>query len=76
MPGEVPDTLRTHMAWVRELVSLGLQVRTQAKLRVRQPLRSAKVLVTNPQVKKSLLAQEAIIREELNVLGVDFAGRQ
>ncbi len=70
--GEIPDTLRTHMAWVRDLVSLGLQVRTQAKQKVRQPLRSAKIVVSDPQVKGSLMAQEAIIREELNVLAVEF----
>jgi isoleucyl-tRNA synthetase len=63
---------------VRELVSLGLQVRTQAKMKVRQPLRSAYGIV----VDTSLLAGAAVeqLKEELNVLafhpiGLDSADR-
>ena len=60
------------MASVRELVSLGLQVRTQAKAKVRQPLRTAHVVLTDPKLREGLEAAEAMIREELNVLGVSF----
>jgi len=63
---------------VRELVSLGLQVRNEAKLRVRQPLRSAYGIVVDP----SLLQGAAIdrLKRELNVLafhpvGLDVADR-
>jgi isoleucyl-tRNA synthetase len=51
---------------VRELVSLGLQVRNEAKIKVRQPLRHAYGVVVDP----SLLVGSAIdrLKHELNVL--------
>jgi isoleucyl-tRNA synthetase len=51
---------------VRELVSLGLQVRNEAKIKVRQPLRHAYGVVVDP----TLLVGAAIdrLKHELNVL--------
>ena len=57
---------------VRELVSLGLQVRTQAKLKVRQPLRTAHLVVADRSLGEGLAAHAEMIREELNVLSVSF----
>jgi len=71
-PATFDDDLRATMYAVRDVVSLGLQVRTQAKLKVRQPLRSAKVIVSDVGTRKRLARYEAMIREELNVLGVEF----
>jgi len=71
-PATFDDELRSTMYAVRDVVSLGLQVRTQAKLKVRQPLRSAKVIVSDVGLRKRLARYEAMIREELNVLGVEF----
>ena len=68
----VDPKLAQKMASVRELVSLGLQVRTQAKAKVRQPLRTAHVVLADPKLREGLEAAEAMIREELNVLGVSF----
>ncbi|MDB4992755.1 MAG: Isoleucyl-tRNA synthetase, partial [Myxococcaceae bacterium] len=67
----VDEQLQTEMKLVRGLVSLGLQVRTQAKLKVRQPLRSARLIVSSAQ-QQGLMAHEEMIREELNVLGVEI----
>jgi isoleucyl-tRNA synthetase len=57
---------------VRELVSLGLQVRNEAKIRVRQPLRSAYGIVVDP----SLLQGAALdrLQHELNVLAFHPVG--
>jgi isoleucyl-tRNA synthetase len=60
------------MRAVRELVSLGLQVRTAEKLRVRQPLAAAEVVLAEPELEAALRAHEALIREELNVHELHF----
>jgi isoleucyl-tRNA synthetase len=73
-----PDAARTDRALsakmraVRELVSLGLQVRTQAKLKVRQPLRRAHLIVGDAALRDRLAGSLAMIQEELNVLEVRF----
>jgi len=59
--------LGAEMRAVRELVSLGLQVRTQAKVRVRQPLRRADVVVSDKALVGALKAHVDLICEELNV---------
>src|SRR5271166_5475383 len=44
----VDEPLSRAMRVVRELVSLGMQVRTAQKLRVRQPLEAAEVVLADP----------------------------
>lgn len=56
---------------VRNLVSLGLQVRTQAKLKVRQPLSVAKLILADPAMADRLAPYRDMIRDELNVLDVE-----
>ncbi len=65
----IDEKLAEEMAAVRELVSLGLQVRTASKLRVRQPLRQADVIVAKDDLRARLAndAYRALIREELNI---------
>ncbi len=64
--------LSAKMRAVRELVSLGLQVRTQSKLKVRQPLRRAHLIVGDPALRAGLEGSLEMIKEELNVLEVGF----
>ena len=60
------------MGAVRDLVSLGLQVRTAQKLRVRQPLAVAELVLAEPDLAPVLSDHLDLIRDELNVREVDF----
>jgi isoleucyl-tRNA synthetase len=61
-------TMRT----VREVVSLGLQVRTAQKLRVRQPLEAAEIVLADGELEAPLAEHLALVRQELNVGSVRF----
>ena len=68
----VDDELRRRMGIIRRLVSLGRSARTEAKVRVRQPL--ARALVVLPASDAGELAQlEALLAEELNVRHIEAA---
>jgi isoleucyl-tRNA synthetase len=60
------------MGTVRELVSLGLQVRTAEKLRVRQPLEVAEIVLADPKLEEELREHLGLVRDELNVHQVHF----
>jgi len=60
------------MGTVRELVSLGLQVRTAEKLRVRQPLEVAEIVLADPKLEPKLREHVGLVRDELNVHQVQF----
>ncbi len=66
----VNPVLSRKMAAVRGIVSLGLQLRTQAKMKVRQPLRVAHVVLADARLEEGLSTSEAMIQDELNVLSV------
>ncbi len=66
------ERLSRVMGAVRELVSLGLQVRTAAKLRVRQPLAAAELVLADASLAAEVREHEALIREELNVHELHF----
>lgn len=68
----IDEALATEMRAVRELVSLGLSVRTAGKLKVRQPLSRADVIVGSAELRKALAGHVALIAEELNVHEVRF----
>jgi isoleucyl-tRNA synthetase len=62
------------MRAVRELVSLGLQVRTANKLRVRQPLSAAEIVLGDRELEAALREHAALIRDELNIHELHFVG--
>jgi isoleucyl-tRNA synthetase len=68
----VDEALAREMRAVRELVSLGLSVRTASKLKVRQPLDRADVVVSQASLAGALGQHADLIREELNVKEVRF----
>jgi isoleucyl-tRNA synthetase len=66
----IDEKLSARIDTVRALVSIGLQVRTQAKMRVRQPLRSARVVTA--RLGDLDASSRDQLAEELNVLSVDL----
>jgi isoleucyl-tRNA synthetase len=68
----VDEELSKGMRAVREIVSLGLQVRTANKLRVRQPLEAAEVVLGDAELEAALREHEGLVRDELNVQELRF----
>jgi isoleucyl-tRNA synthetase len=68
----IDELLSRTMATVRDLVSLGLQVRTANKLRVRQPLAAAEIVLADAGLEAPLRDHLDLIRDELNVHEVHF----
>jgi isoleucyl-tRNA synthetase len=69
----IDEELSRKIAAVRALVSLGLQVRTQAKLKVRQPLRSAHVITERLDLFDASAKRQ--LDGELNVKETHFVPR-
>jgi isoleucyl-tRNA synthetase len=64
--------LNEEMAIVRGIVSLGLRVRTDNKLKVRQPLSKAEVTLSKGELDARVSRYADLIAEELNVHEVRF----
>ncbi|HEX4150288.1 MAG TPA: DUF5915 domain-containing protein, partial [Pirellulales bacterium] len=71
----VDAALSDQMALVREIVSLGRNARTVAKIKVRQPLAKVELIPANRAHREWIEAHAALIREELNVKQVELAAR-
>ncbi|MCC8164681.1 MAG: isoleucine--tRNA ligase [Planctomycetes bacterium] len=67
-----PDVER-RMDLVREIASLGLAARASQKLKVRQPLREAVVILTRPEDEAGVKELGDVVREEINVKDLAFA---
>lgn len=68
----IDEALSQEMQAVRELVSLGLQVRTNHKLKVRQPLSRADIVLARQELASHMQAYEELIRSELNVHAIGW----
>ncbi|EYF07672.1 isoleucine--tRNA ligase [Chondromyces apiculatus] len=70
----IDEGLAREMRAVRDLVSLGLQVRTAHKLKVRQPLARADIVLGDQALTGALQREENawLIRDELNVKELRF----
>ena len=64
--------LLEEMAAVRDIVTLGLRVRNDHKLKVRQPLAEAEIVVANASLRARVAAYASLIADELNVKDVHF----
>ena len=63
----VDQALSVQMKAIRDLVSLGLQVRTNHRLKVRQPLRRADIVLARRDLESSMQAHAELVASELNV---------
>ncbi|MFT7580284.1 MAG: isoleucyl-tRNA synthetase [Myxococcota bacterium] len=68
----IDEKLSEEMLAVRETVSLGLQARAQEKIKVRQPLSKADVILGHAALTERLRPYAALIAEELNVKDIVF----
>ena len=68
----VDERLASEMEIVREIASLGRAARTQAKIKVRQPLAQVEIVLANHTHEQWLAAHASLICEELNVKQVEF----
>jgi isoleucyl-tRNA synthetase len=68
----VDAALSEQMGAVRNIVSLGLRVRTEHSLKVRQPLARAEVVLPSEELQVQLAPYDYLIAEELNVREVVF----
>ena len=66
------EELRTRMALARKITTLGRAARTDAKVRVRQPLARALIVLPSAEVDQ-LEDLKSLIAEELNVRSVEIA---
>jgi len=72
--GAIDARLSRKMTVIRALVSLGLRARMDAKIKVRQPLRSMTVILNDERDSELVAGAFDEIREELNVLSVRVGG--
>jgi isoleucyl-tRNA synthetase len=69
---EIDDALSLQMELIREIASLGRAARMDAKLKVRQPLQGVTVALNSDQHRIWLQSHDAILKDELNVKGVEY----
>ena len=71
-PGRINGALNEEMAVVRDIVSLGLRVRAENRLKVRQPLSKVEITLSHANLDERIRRYGDLISEELNVQAVDF----
>ncbi|MGL5096454.1 MAG: class I tRNA ligase family protein, partial [Planctomycetia bacterium] len=72
-PASIESTLQAEMELVRTVVSAGRSARTEAKLKVRQPLARVTVLLADHAKDDVVRANRELVAEELNVKAVAAA---
>jgi len=69
----IDEKLAAEMELVREVVSLGRAARTAAKLKVRQPLALAEIILARPEHAEWLAGHSDLIADELNIKRVELS---
>jgi isoleucyl-tRNA synthetase len=68
----VDEPLSQRMRTLREIASLGRAARMDNKLKVRQPLASVHVILSEPTHQAWLEEHDALLKDELNVKQIDY----
>lgn len=68
----IDSVLSTEMDLIREVVSVGRSARTEAKLKVRQPLQAVEVLLADHRLDDAVRKYSELIAKELNVKSVEL----
>ncbi|MBT8463035.1 MAG: isoleucine--tRNA ligase [Myxococcales bacterium] len=71
-PARIDEELRKTVGRVRNVVTLGQRVRNENKLKVRQPLAEAIIVVADDDERRGIDRFASAIREELNVRALGF----
>lgn len=71
-PAAIDEELSARMNLLREIASLGRSARMEAKLKVRQPLSGVTVVLNEDRHQAWMVANDSILREELNVKQVTY----
>ena len=71
-PAKIDHELSDRMELLREIASLGRSARMEQKLKVRQPLQSVLVVLSDSSCQKWLEEHDGILREELNVKSIQY----
>jgi isoleucyl-tRNA synthetase len=71
--GAVDEKLSAEMALIREIVSLGRNVRSLQKLKVRLPLPKVIIVLADPSKTEVVKRHEDVLLDALNVKKVDYA---
>ena len=69
---KIDEDLSRQMSLLRKIASLGLSARMGAKLKVRQPLASVKVILSDNKDLAWLQSHDEILRNELNVHKIEY----
>ena len=71
-PSAIDEALERRMALAIEIVSLGRSARVDAKIRVRQPLSEAVLVLADPAMQKEIEDLLPLVQSELNVETITF----
>ncbi|MDR1612155.1 MAG: isoleucine--tRNA ligase [Planctomycetota bacterium] len=69
----IDRSIEERMDLVREIASLGLSARASRKLKVRQPLSRAVVVLTHPEARAGVESLADVVKDEINVKALEFA---
>ncbi|MBT3220492.1 MAG: isoleucine--tRNA ligase [Proteobacteria bacterium] len=67
------EKLAASMELVRELASLGLSARAATKVKVRQPLAAATIVLADPGRQSDVESLDQLLKDELNVREIEFS---